>query len=195
MDIVIHKLTPEIAEEYVHFFDITPHNANIEENKCYCITWRSDDSYVDGQSWFSSREDRRKHALEYVRKGYLQGYLAYYNNEIVGWCNANENCRICIDYLRSYWPIEEYDPDIKIKSIFCFVIAPKMQRKGIATQLVERICKDAANDGFDFVEAYTNKKFVDTVHDFRGPLEMYEKCGFSKYAEQDGKIVVRKALK
>ena len=70
-----------------------------------------------------------------------------------------------------------------------------MQRRGIATQLLERVCKDSADDGFDFVEAYVNKEFIYTDHDFRGPLEMYEKCGFTKYAEREGKVVVRKALK
>ena len=57
---------------------------------------------------------------------------------------------------------ENYPADIRIKSIFCFVIAPEMQRMGIATQLVERVCKDAAGEGFDYVEAYVNKEFVET---------------------------------
>lgn len=70
-----------------------------------------------------------------------------------------------------------------------------MQRKGIATQLVERVCKDAADEGFDFVEAYVNEKFTKPSDGFRGPLEMYLKCGFEKYAEQEGRVTVRKALK
>ncbi|MFQ9800570.1 MAG: GNAT family N-acetyltransferase [Clostridia bacterium] len=93
------------------------------------------------------------------------------------------------------WPIEEYPADIKVKSIFCFVIAPEMQRKGVATKLVERVCRDAADEGFDFVEAYVNKKFVETDHDFRGPLDMYLKCGFDKYAQREDRVTVRKALK
>lgn len=68
-----------------------------------------------------------------------------------------------------------------------------MQRKGIATQLIERGCQDAAHDGFDFVEAYVNKNFISTAEDFRGPSEMYEKCGFYKHAEQDGRAVMRKS--
>lgn len=195
MNLEIRKLTPDLAEEYVHFFDLTPLDVNIDERKCYCVTWRSDDSYANGEShWFSTREERRNRATQFVQTGSLQGYLAYHGNEIVGWCNANENCQCCINYLRSFWPIEEYRADIKIKSIFCFLIAPKMQRKGIATQLLERVCKDAADDGFDFVEAYVNKEFCDTIHDFGGPLAMYKKCGFYEYAEHEGKVVVRKAL-
>lgn len=196
MDIKIRRLTPDLAEDYARFFDVTPHNIHTNGGKCYCVTWRSDDSYVgNGAPWFPSCEERRERAIQFVRDGSLMGYLAYHGDEIVGWCNANGNCQVCINYLRSFWPIEEYHANIKIKSVFCFVIAPEMQRKGIATQLLERVCTDAARDGFDFVEAYVDKILNDTDEDFRGYLAMYEKCGFFKFAEREGKIVVRKALK
>ncbi len=196
MHIEIRKLTPELAEDYVHFFDVTPHNVSGNESKCYCVTWRSDDSYTgNGDHWFSSPEERRARALQFVKDGALQGYLAYCGEEIVGWCNANGNCQLCVDYLRSFWPIEECRPDMKIKSVFCFVVAPKMQRQGIATQLLEQVCRDASDDGYDFVEAYVNQECPDADDNFRGPLAMYEKCGFSIYAARDNKIVVRKALK
>lgn len=193
MKIEIRRLTPDLAEAYVHFFDVTPHDVNIDEQKCYCVTWRSDDSYAPGEPhWFPTREERRNRAKEFIRSGSIQGYLAYCGDKIVGWCSANADCQLGVDYLRSYWPIEEYRGDIKVKSVFCFMIAPEMQRKGIATQLLERVCKDAANEGFDFVEAYVKKEFTD--HDFRGPLEMYERCGFFKCAERGDKVVMRKAL-
>jgi len=196
MNIEIRKLTPELAEDYVCFFDVTPHDVNIDEQKCYCVTFRSDASYVsDNNHWYATREERREHAIRFVKEGSIQGYLAYYGDDIVGWCNANADCKGGLNYLRSFWPIEEYDADIKVKSVFCFVIAPMMQRKGIATQLLEQVCKDAADEGFDFVEAYVNKEFIEENHDFRGPLAMYEKCGFNQCAEREDKVVVRKALK
>ena len=196
MNIEIRRLIPDLAEDYVHFFDVTPHNIHNHGNKCYCVTWRSDDSYIGNvDHWFPTCEERRKRAIQFVSSGSLQGYLAYNGDQIVGWCNANGACQLCIDDLRSYWPIEEYRPDVKIKSVFCFVIAPEMQRKGVATQLLERVCKDAANDGFDFVEAYVDRILNDTDEDFRGHLVMYEKCGFTKIAEREGRVVVRKALK
>lgn len=193
MDIKVKRLTPELAEDYVNFFDTTPHNG--DDDKCYCVTWRDDDFFESDGHWFSTREERRAAALKFVQNGSLRGYLAYNDGKIVGWCNTNENCRSGMEYLSSFFPVGEHSPDVKIKPIFCFVIAPEMQRKGIATQLVERICKDAAEDGFDFVEAYVNDTFTDVAHDFRGPRNMYKKCGFTKFAEQDGKVVMRKALK
>ena len=60
MDIEIRNLTPELAEEYAHFFDVTPHDVEIYEQKCYCVTWHSDDSYaVDSDHWYPTREERR----------------------------------------------------------------------------------------------------------------------------------------
>ena len=108
-------------------------------------------------------------------------------------CQAN--CHGCIAYLRTVLPIAEYLADTKVMSIFCFVIAPEMQRKGIATQLVERVCADAAGEGCEFVEAYVNKAFTETDHEFRGPLTMYKKCGFDLYTETEGKAVMRKILR
>jgi len=188
MDIEIRKLTPDLAEDYARFFDVTPHNDEGKGIKCYCVLWRSGGfSGAGGDHWFPTEEERREKAIQFVRDGYIRGYLAYRGDEIVGWCNANADCRGGVDHLRNYWPIDEYRADIRIKSIFCFAIAPEMQRKGMATQLVERVCRDAAADGFDFVEAYVEKKSI--------YMALYEKCGFVKYAKRKGRIVMRMALK
>lgn len=195
MVIEIRKLTPDLAEDYAHFFDMTPHWDSIprDELPCYCVTWRSDVTYVgNGDHWYPTREERRERAIGFIKSGSLQGYLAYCGDKIVGWCNATADCQGGVNHLRLYWPIEEYCADIKVKSIFCFMVAPEAQRTGVATQMLERVCQDAYDDGFNFVEAYTNKNYV--APDCRGPLTMYEKCGFKQFAEREGRVVVRKAL-
>ena len=191
----IKKLTCELAQDYAHFFDVTPHDDHTakEELPCYCITWRSDDSYQkDDRHWFATREERRARAIEYVQNGSLQGYLAYCDGEIVGWCNASADCQRAVDHLRAFWPIQEYRAKTHVKSIFCFTIAPKVQRMGVATKLLEYVCQDAARDGFDFVEAYASRNATD--HACRGPVGLYEKCGFSKSIEKEGRVVMRKSL-
>ena len=196
MDIEIRRLTPDLAEDYAHFFDVTPHNEVAEGLKCYCVIWRSGGwSGQGGDHWFPTEEERREKAVQFVRAGYIQGYLAYRGGEIVGWCNANADCREGVDYLRTIWPIDEPRADIKVKSIFCFCVAPGLQRMGVATQLLERVCEDAAAGGFDFVEAYVNEKPEKPAIEHLGLLAMYEKCGFRQHAKRKGRIVVRKALK
>lgn len=195
MEIEIRRLTPGLAEEYARFFDTTSHNDEGNGEKCYCVTWRRDDSYVGDDHWYPTPEERRARAIGFIKDGSLQGYLAYLGDRIIGWCSATAECSLGVNYLRSFWSIEEYREDINVMSVFCFMIAPRMQRKGVATQLLERVIKDASDDGFDYVEAYIDKVVSDAGCDFRGPLKLYEKCGFSIYAEKDGKAVVRKALK
>jgi len=198
MNIEIRKLIPSLAEEYAYFFDTT-HHWGSDDTKCYCITWCGDNVYDNGgKHWFDSPDERRVNAIRRVRDGDIQGYLAYYNDEIVGWCNANtkSSCKACMNYLRSEAniPLDECNGSDKIKFIFCFTIAPKVQRKGVATQLLEYVCQDAAADGFDYVEAHSKYEFSSLSNSFRGHLSMYEKCGFIKHAERDGKVVVRKVL-
>lgn len=196
MNIDIRKLIPDLAEDYVRFFDTTPHDHNVDEHKCYCVCWCNDD--CEGKD-FSSREKRRGIAHQYVKNDNIQGYLAYCGDEIVGWCNSNTklDCLKCISWRRSMGdvPIEESETGIKVKSVFCFVIAPKMKRKGIATQLLECVCKDAAQDGFDFVEVYPEKEIIDETTNFHGPFEMYVKSGFTVYCETEKRLVMRKQLK
>jgi len=129
MDIEIRRLVPDLAEDYVRFFDTTPHDDFADEHKCYCVCWCSDD------------------------------------------CGGKDF------------------------SVFCFTIAPEMKRKGIGTLLLERVCKDAAQDGFDFVEAYPYKEFSHLSSDFGGYVEMYKKCSFYVHLETEQGIVMRKKLR
>jgi GNAT superfamily N-acetyltransferase len=197
VNIEIRQLTPDLADDYVRFFDRTPHADNKEEHRCYCVWWCNDD--YEGKDFTSSLEVRRNYAVQYVRGGNIQGYLAYCEDEVVGWCNANTkaDCLKCYCWRRFMGsvPTEDTTQGIKVKSIFCFAIAPEMRRKGITKQFLERVCQDAAQDGFDFVEVYPNKNYIDEAEDFMGPAELYIKSGFSVYHETEQKLVMRKRLK
>lgn len=163
MAIKIRKLIPDLAEDYVHFFDITRHDDNVDEHKCYCVCWCNS------------------------------------GDAVVGWCNAKtkSDCLKCASWRRfmAYVPLEESNTGLKVKSIFCFVIAPEMKRQGVATLLLERVCKDAAQDGFDFVEAYPYKESSYQSSDFGGYYEMYKKVGFFVSLETEQGLIMRKQLK
>jgi len=192
-EIAIRRLSPDLAEEYVRFFDVTPHWDDMDkpELPCYCITWRSDRSYAgDGDHWFQTREERRAKAVHYVQEGSLQGYLAYADGEIVGWCNATGDCQGGVEHLRSYWPIPGTEAGTRVLSVFCFMIDPRYQRSGVATILLQQVCRDAIEEGYTYIEAYTHREYVPPDH--RGPLAMYLKCGFTELGERDGRLVVRK---
>ena len=191
MSISIRKLTPDLAQDYVRFFDETPHDENVPEHKCYCVCWISTDSNLYDSS---SVEKRRIAAVQLINEGHLQGYLAYENDQIIGWCNANtkSECLNCVSwrYFMQDVPLDSS----RTKSVFCFVIAPDMQRKGIATKLLEYVLMDAKAEGFTHVEAYPNKAFTSVASDFMGPVSMYEKHGFIQVSETSQKLIMRKTL-
>jgi GNAT superfamily N-acetyltransferase len=97
--------------------------------------------------------------------------------------------------VHGFAPTEELTSGIRVKSVFCFLVAPDMRRKGITKQLLERVCQDAAQDGFDFVEAYPEKECINEAKDFMGHIELYRKNGFGVYSETEQKFVMRKQLK
>ncbi|HHU56458.1 MAG TPA: GNAT family N-acetyltransferase [Acholeplasmataceae bacterium] len=191
MNIEIRKLMPEMVDDYVNFFDTTPHDDHIDKHKCYCVSWCSDDFL--GKD-FSTVEKRRKQAYEYVRSNKIQGYLAYYNGKVVGWCNANtkSECTKCAGWraFMNYVPLD----DKKVKSIFCFTIAPEMKRKGVATSLLKRVCDDAKQEGFEFVEAYPYKEEGYQSSNYGGYVKMYEKLGFKIFLDTSKGLIMRKNL-
>lgn len=191
MQIAIHKLTPDRAAAYIRFFDETPHNHGGE--KCYCVTWRADASYDDGCHWYPTEEMRRAKAMEFVQAGGIEGYLAYEGDRMIGWCNANGNASFCVEYLRSFWNIAPAEPHVRVKSIFCFTVAPTYQHRGIATALLDTVCQDAAAEGYTYVEAYGELHGTEAL-DFHGSIAMYEKAGFVRCGVLENKVVLRKAL-
>ena len=195
----IRKLTPALVDDYLRFFDKTPHSTNQDEHRCYCVCWSSDD---DRSYDFSTAEKRRAMAATLVKSGRIQGYLAYQAEQaaqVVGWCNANikSDCYECCSWrmFMGAIPREVGQPESRVKSVFCFAIAPHMRGKGVAGALLRQVCKDAEKDGFDAVEAYPNKVFVDTEQDFMGPVALFEKYGFHVAHELDQKLVMRKDLR
>jgi len=199
MNIEIRKLTPDLAEDYVIFFDTTSHNEKYKI-KCYCVYWCNEETEDKN---FLSKKARRDYAIQCIKGNNIQGYLAYCDDKVVGWCNTNtrSDCLKCKGWRgmngprKGFLPIEESTPEVKIKSVFCFAIAPKMRRQGIASQLLARVCQDAAEDGFDFVEAYPDKEVTAKSEDFVGYSDMYKKIGFTVYHETNRKLVMRKPLK
>lgn len=190
MDITIKKLSVDLIDDYINFFDNTPYDTG--ENKCYCVCWCSADHFTLTDTL--TTDYRRSLAKEYICAGTLQGYLAYDGAKVIGWCNANErnNCTKCTSWLK-YMQEVETSLDERVISVFCFVISPEYRRMGVATALLKYVISDAKVAGFNYVEAYPR---LDTksYSNFQGYSLMYEKVGFEKMYNTSDKTVMRKQL-
>lgn len=194
MQLNIKRLTPALVNDYLTFFDHETHSDGIPEHKCYCVCWSSDD-HRGRLGRMSTAEKRRTLAKTYVLNGSIQGYLAYDNDRVVGWCNANRrsDCMRCVSWDRLLSDIHtDTRTDSKaIKSVFCLTVASDKRRQGIATTLLQHVVSDASDEGYTLVEAYPSK-IHKTMDDYEGYLDMYLREGFVITEEHERYYVVQK---
>ncbi|MCQ2445757.1 MAG: GNAT family N-acetyltransferase [Clostridia bacterium] len=187
--IEIKKLTPELCDKWLGFFDGIAFSDHGEWAFCYCIEGHMTRADNDA---LSDHAERREYAKKMILEGKMQGYLAFEGDTVVGWCNANDRDNYA--YIRELFDYQKYMPDKrKTKSVFCFLIAPAYRGQGIAGQFLKRVCDDAGKDGFERVEAYPFSD-VSLQYQFHGTEKMYLNNGFSKLADFGLMNVVAKDL-
>lgn len=55
-------------------------------------------------------------------------------------------------------------------------------------------CRDALDDGFDFIEAYPQKEYINEAKHLMGPAELFKKSGFTIHGETEDRLIMRKSL-
>ena len=192
MNIEIKKLTPDLLDDWLAFFDNTAFTDNDEWCGCYCMCYHWTRELNAKKSWDCGKEDapvNRKCAVSLIRSGKMQGYLAYADGTPVGWCNANDISA----YKNVNFTLPYDSADGKTKAVVCFCIAPCMRGRGIASLLLEKVCIDAAGEGYDCVKAFP---FCENQYAaYHGPAVMYEKSGFEKCGSVSECLIYKKTLK
>lgn len=191
----IVRLSPEYLPDFLYFFEHVAHTDFPEWDRCYCLDYCATDNCEEARTAFRDPDVRREYAIRYVNEGILQGYLAYADGQAIGWCNANDRaaCRPCAGYREMIR--EREDDDLKVKSVFCFTVAPAMRGQHIATAIMERVIADAEEAGYDAVEGYPDKEAEDVYYNFPGHQAFYRKFGFVAVGEGEGRLIVQKRLK
>ena len=127
MNLEIRLLSPETPDDYLAFFDDVAFTDNHDWAGCYCYfnMFRGTE-----QEWVArTGAQNRASVAEAVRTGGMQGYLAYADGSVVGWCNANDRTA-----LPMYDSVEQLrvPEGVRVCAISCFVIAPGFRRQGVA---------------------------------------------------------------
>lgn len=187
LKVEVKKLTPELTEAFLHFFDHVAFQDNERWASCYCHFYRRE--WAEGEWGQRSAEENRDAAVQWIKANGLNGYLAFADGEPVGWCHANDAGNVVKGNH------VEREPDAKTGVFACFIVAPDHRGQGIATQLLRAACEGFKEDGYAYVEGYPAKQ-GETVQDhYHGPLAMYEENGFVLVADyDDDNVVMRKAL-
>lgn len=210
MNVIIKRLSPELAEDYFDFFDNRAFSDDSPYYPCYCNAFNMsaerirseiiEQVDINGGGTEGWKRSLRKSAQNMVERGEISGYLAYDHGISVAWCNANDkgNYYRFGEFSLDDLPLDEENVNEsgteKIKSVVCFEIAPEYRGKGLATALLRRVCEDALKDGYEYVEAYPAVKGKGEF-DFTGPMRLYEKLGFTIGEQRGEMLIMRKKLK
>jgi ribosomal protein S18 acetylase RimI-like enzyme len=192
MELETKKLTIDLLEDWLGYFDNDAFSDNDKWTGCYCMCYHWNEALESKKHWDCSKADaayNRECAVELIKQGIMQGYLAYLDGKVVGWCNAND--KQAYDSVNWDFSCEESEKVKKIKSIVCFCISPNFRDRGIASRLLDKVCSDATDDGYEYVEAYP---FVKDEYNYHGSKSMYEKNGFTVCGNDSGCTIVRKYL-
>lgn len=189
MDVIVKRLTPDMAEDYIDYFDNRAFSDGNEQKGCYCVWhhWTEKCEYERSLLPESERGLRKRdYAKELIQSGRLNGFAAFYGGEMVGFCNA--------DRKSNYFRLSgdgDMDND-RVLSVVCFTVAPDMRRKGIAKAMLACACRYAEENGYDCVEGYP-KAGEFSVSDCGGSVSMYVGLGF-EIAEVSGGVIARKKI-
>ncbi len=189
MEIYFKKLMPDMADEFLHYFDYDAFSDHEEWAACYCL-----ESHLkkDENEKYSEKEERRKKAKDLIQQGIMRGYLIYDEHRVVGWCNAGDK--------RDYEPISgnkafltDNHESRKIKVLYCIDIAANYRGKGIANLVMEKVLADAKEEGYSYIEGYpfSDENFS---YQYKGPFKLYKKYGFQLYRKEDWFYIMRKEL-
>ncbi len=192
MEVFVCKLTADRLEDFLGYFDKDAFSDNDEWCGCYCMCYHWDKELRKKRAWNCDKahaELNREQAIRFIQSGRMQGYLAYMDGKVVGWCNANDK--------KAYDNVNFDIPSIpdtgeKTKSIVCFSVAPPYRGLGIAKSLLRFVCEDAKQDGFSYAEAYPFAH--NEYHAYHGPVSLYENAGFQYCDKIEGCKIYRKKL-
>jgi RimJ/RimL family protein N-acetyltransferase len=173
--------------DFLEFFDGDAFADNPKWASCYCQCFYEDHSKV---RWASrTAAENRAAACRRIGEGAMQGFLAYRDGRVIGWCNAAPR-----PLLHALDP--EPIPDGAVAgTILCFLVTPAARGGGVATALLRGACAAMRAQGMHFVDANPRPGATGTGENHYGPLSMYLAAGFSiQRTDDDGSVWVRLAL-
>lgn len=192
----IQELNPDMIQKYIDFFENRAFSDGNMNKGCYCVWhhWTEKHEYERSQLPIEERPlCKKNYAIELIKHNRLHGFAVYYDDEIVGFCNADrkENYfRFSKENFPESWT--RTDERDKVLALVCFTVAPEHRGKGIAKKMLEYACEFAKRNGYNYIESYPSDGEFNP-HNCCGNRSMYERQGF-EIININGGIIARKKI-
>lgn len=193
MTIEIKPLSVDLIPSYIDFFDTRAFSDDSPCGPCFCTSPSMDpasEAQMISEFGDDAKSTLRRYAINLLIAGRIHGYLAFEDDNPVGWCNAGDR-----DGYPNWIPeIARQVSSGKTVSVLCFTIAPDYRGRGLSLALLERVVQDAKTQGYQTVEGYPRIQKDREPYDFNGPLRLFEKAGFVEKAREGNLVVMSKDL-
>jgi GNAT superfamily N-acetyltransferase len=185
--IEIHALTPDRLDDFLAFFEGPAFADNPKWGFCFCQFLYVDHDKVHWPE--RSAQENRAAACERICSGRMQGYLAYREGQVVGWCNAAPRTMMAAF-------ADEVDSNFEsIGQIGCFVVAKAHRRSGVASALLRAACAGLAAQDLKIAEATPIASAASDAQHHFGPAAMFLAAGFTPHrTDEEGNVVLRLLL-
>ncbi len=173
----VFPLTPLLEPDFFRFHKNFP-----DGERCYCTAW-----YVEVRAEWRERNDRenRRHRQALFDNGVYDGYLLYYDEDPIGWCQVvrrDDIPKIMTEFQRL--------PEPDTWGVSCLRILPEYRRRGLARLLLKAVLADLKDNGVTSVEAYPSTITGATEESmWTGPDNLYRELGFEPVFESKTRTV------
>ena len=187
MTVEIRPLGPATRDDFLRFMEGEAFADNPKWSSCYCQCLYVNHEVEDWKSRTAGQN--RSQACERIAAGRMQGYLAYRDGQVVGWCNAAP--RGMLDAFA-----DEPDSDAaRLGEVTCFVVAKAHRRTGVARALLDAACAGLKAQGLEIAEAMPKAAEGTDAEQHFGPKRLFEAAGFVTFRHRDdGLVLMRRPL-
>ena len=183
MKLIIKELKPNLASDFINYFESLSFKHSPEWSSCFCRYYYNDCS---NEQWFSrTSQNNMLEAKIQITNGNMKGFLAYSEEKCIGWLSAND-----IDKMARIANLKAYTDCEKVACTNCFVIHPDYRNMGVARKLLEYAIKHFRDAGFDCMMAMPVENSSNPEKRYRGTRKMFLEQGYRNVENEEIDIMI-----
>ena len=180
---LIRPMTIHDSQIWIDWMDKADYHHQPEWKGCYCRYYETNGSTDEWK--LKLGEENRNEAIQAIKEGYMHGYMAFEDDQLIGWANAGhwENYPRLSAYATPY-------ANMDTAMIVCFYVDPRYRQKGVMNALLTYALDDLKGLGYVQVLVMPQAKDM-SVTTYSGSIQWYKSHGFKALDTKMGRAILK----